>query len=83
MGILGMILTLLGVGVSLVFGIILLIQAFKESIIWGLVYLFVPFGAFVYIFKYWDNAKKPFLYSLLGIPPMILGGVLAGMSAGG
>lgn len=82
MGILGMGLILLGVGVSLVFGIILLIQAFKESVVWGLVYLFVPFGAFVYIFKFWDDAKKPFLYSLVGIPPMVLGGVLAGMSVG-
>lgn len=83
MGALGMILSLLGIAVSLVFGIILMVQAFKESIIWGLVYIFVPFGALVYVVKFWDNAKKPFLYSLLGIPPMILGGVLAGMSAGG
>jgi hypothetical protein len=36
MGILGMILSLLGIGVSLVFGIILLIQAFKESHYLGL-----------------------------------------------
>ena len=66
MGILGLILMAVGGIISAVFGILLLIQAFKESVVWGLVYLLVPFGALVYVVKFWDQAKDLFLKSLIG-----------------
>lgn len=75
---------LMGIGwvIALVFGVMLLIQAFKVSVLWGLVYLFVPFGAIVFIVKFWDDAKRPFLMSLLSLPPILLGSLLMGMGSG-
>lgn len=56
-----------GVIISLIYGIILMIQAFQESLLWGLCYLFIPFANLVFIIKFWDETKKPFLMSLLGL----------------
>lgn len=66
---------LMGVGliISVIFGIILLIKAFQESVLWGLGYLFVPFVGLVFVIKFWDDCKKPFLYSLLGAGIYIVG----------
>jgi hypothetical protein len=50
-----------------VFGIILLlIAAFRQSVIWGLVVLFVPLGAIVYTCLHWADAKMGFLANLIG-----------------
>lgn len=72
-----------GVGliVALVFGIMILIQAFKTSLLWGLAYIFIPFASLVYIVKHWEDTKKPFLYSLASLPLFIVGGVLASMGS--
>ncbi|PKL75941.1 MAG: hypothetical protein CVV27_12795 [Candidatus Melainabacteria bacterium HGW-Melainabacteria-1] len=70
-----------GLVVALIFGVILLIQAFKVHVLWGLAYLFVPFAALVYVVKYWEDARKPFLYSLLSLPLLIGGSVLAGLGS--
>lgn len=50
--------------VSTVAGIWLLIIAFQESIVWGLLYLFVPFASFVFVVMHWEKAKTPFLVSV-------------------
>ena len=69
---------LIGIGfiISLVFGIQLLIIAFKESIAWGLGSLIVPFVGLIFVIMHWDKAKGPFLKSLIAIPLMILGGAM-------
>jgi len=67
MSIIGGILIAVGSIICLVYGIIILIKAFKEHILWGLGYLFVPFVGLVFIIKYWDKCKKPFLMLLLGV----------------
>jgi uncharacterized membrane protein len=82
MDMVGLGLLLVGAGIALVYGIQLIIQAFKESAMWGLIYLFVPFGALIYIIKFWDNAKKPFLMSLIAIPFYIIGMILAASAQG-
>lgn len=66
MQILGLILLGAG-GLTMVVGAIwLLVVAFKQSILWGLLSLFIPFAVLVFIFKYWDKAKQPFLIYLGG-----------------
>ena len=50
--------------VSVIAGIWMLIAAFRQSVVWGLVYLFVPFGAWVFIFLHWSVVKTAFLTSL-------------------
>ena len=67
MFIIGAILAAIGGIIMFVYGIILLIQAFKESILWGLGYLFVPFCSLVFIFMHWDKCKTPFLRLLIGL----------------
>lgn len=56
-------LLLMGVGgiLALVTGIWLLILAFREHVLWGLAYLFVPFAALVFVIMHFDEAGKPFL----------------------
>lgn len=74
---------LMGIGaiIGLVYGIMLLIQAFKVNIWWGLGYIFVPFVALVFIIMHWDVSKKPFLMSLISIPFFIAGVLLGGFAA--
>ena len=68
----------MGIGfiIAAIFGIQLLILAFRESTLWFLAYFFIPFAPVVFIVKYWDQAKKPFLRSLLAIPFYIAGFML-------
>ncbi len=80
MEILGLILMGIGAIISIVYSIILIIESFKTSVIWGLVYLFVPFGALIFIIVHWDKAGSPFLKSLLSIPFFVIGIMIAGTS---
>lgn len=77
MQILGLVLLVIGAIIALVFGIQLIIAAFRTSILWGLGYLFVPFVALIFIIVHWDVAKRPFLLSLIAIP-FYLGGFMLG-----
>jgi len=43
----------------------LMVAAFKESILWGLGVVFVPFVPLIFIAMRWHVAKKPFFISLL------------------
>lgn len=83
MAFLGLLLILAGGIIATVYGVIIMIRAFQTSIVWGLAYIFIPFASLVYIVVYWQEVKKPFLYSLLGLPLMGLGIALAGVTNGG
>jgi hypothetical protein len=56
-----LVLTAIYVVVSLVTGIWGIVIAFQESAMWGLLSLFVPCAHFVFVIKFWDRAKTPFL----------------------
>ena len=66
----------------LVFGIQILIKAFQQSVWWGLGYIFVPFVALIYVVMFWDDTKKPFLYSLACVPVLVVGLLLSGGFSG-
>jgi hypothetical protein len=62
----------MGIAILVITGIIafaaniwLVIVAFQRSVLWGIAALFVPFAALVFAIMYWQDAKKPFLISLL------------------
>jgi glutaredoxin-like YruB-family protein len=61
-------LIVLGFGglVAVIGTILLLVAAFRQSIIWGLVALFVPLGEIVYVCVHWAEAKTGFLAKILG-----------------
>jgi len=73
MAIAGLILTALAGIAMLVFGLQILIRAFKTSIGWGLASLFVPLAVFVFIVKHWPETKKPFLRALACVPVYLTG----------
>ncbi len=73
MEIIGIGLIVCGFILSAVCGIIILVKAFQASILWGLAYLFIPFAALIFVITHWDEAGKPFLYSLLSIPIIMFG----------
>jgi tetratricopeptide (TPR) repeat protein len=52
-----------------------LVQAFQQETVWGLLYFFIPFAAFVFHVKYWSNLKirKAFLIQCAGLLMFILG----------
>ena len=77
MEILALIFIVIGSLIALVYGILLLVKAFQVSILWGLAYLLIPFAALVFIIVHWEVAKKPFLMSLLSIPFIVIGLILA------
>lgn len=47
--------------------ILLLIRAFKTSLVWGLIVLFVPLGSVVFIFAYWEKGRRPFFAHLIAL----------------
>ncbi len=79
MELLGVILLGVGAIIGFVGGIMLLIVAFKEHILWGLGSLFIPFVGLVFVIMHWPVAKKPFLITLCAIPFYIVGALIAGM----
>jgi len=60
------IMVLFGWLVAMAASVWLLIVAFQESLMWGLLCLFVPFAALVFVAMYTERALKPFLLNLTG-----------------
>lgn len=79
MEILGMILLVIGVLISAVGSIWLLIEAFQESILWGLGCVFVPFIPLIFLVMHWSKCAKPSLIMLVGTALGIIGVVLVGI----
>jgi hypothetical protein len=76
MSIIGTMLMLFGNIGILIFGIWILVIAFKESVLWGLGCIFVPFVALIFVAKNWEKTKGPFLGQLTCLVPTIAGSVL-------
>ncbi|HEX4494811.1 MAG TPA: hypothetical protein VIE43_04000 [Thermoanaerobaculia bacterium] len=55
----------IGIILGLIGGLWLLVTAFRVSILWGVVCL-IPFGALLFAVTHWEDAKEPFLTSLVG-----------------
>ena len=73
MGTIGTILGAVGGIGCLIFGIQLLILAFKKSVGWGLASLFIPFVLFVFVAQNWAACKTPFLRWLACFAVMMVG----------
>jgi len=54
-------------------GILFLVAAFRESVLWGVAVLFIPFAGMVFLFKYWDEAKRAILLQVLGFLVAVAG----------
>ncbi|MCM8537077.1 MAG: hypothetical protein NE334_14150 [Lentisphaeraceae bacterium] len=72
----GDLLILVGICIGSFAGLWMLFEAFKESILWGLACLFLPFAGLLFLVLHWQVAKAPFLLGLLAIPFYVVGGGL-------
>jgi hypothetical protein len=82
MGFLFLLVMLLSLVSSVAF-IWLLVLAFRESVLWGLGVLFVPFFFIFFAIKYWDGAKRPFLiYTGSAVTMVIVFVAMGGMMIG-
>ncbi len=66
MGTIVVICMVISVVVMLVGGVMMIVAAFRQGILWGLAYLLIPFAALVFLFKHWNEAKKGFFINLVG-----------------
>lgn len=64
MSIVGFSLLALGGIAALITGIMILVEAFKESILWGLGSLLVPFVILIFVATHWNETGKLFLYNI-------------------
>ena len=77
----GSILIFIGAIIGLIFGIQILILAFKESLGWGLGSLIISFPVMlIFVIMHWEKAKSPFLKSLIAIPFYVIGLIMVGSS---
>ena len=74
----GTLLVILGGIAMFVGGIWLLVEAFKESVLWGLGSIFIPFVSLVFVIMHWDVSKTPFLIWIGGLVLTIAGAVISG-----
>lgn len=69
----GTALVLLGLALVLVGELLFLVAAFRESLGWGLLLLFVPPLALLFLILHWSKAKAGFVLQLWGIACVVLG----------
>ena len=81
MAILGLILTLVGGLAALYFSILILIENFKENVIWGIASLFLGIPMLVFVIMRWDQVGQTFLKYLGCADVAFLGMILSGAGA--
>jgi hypothetical protein len=78
MQLLGTITVWAGLILMLVGGLLFLVAAFRESILWGLGVLFLPFVSLIFLVLHWSRAKDSFFLQLYGIALVVLAVLLFG-----
>lgn len=73
-----MLLLLVALGLMVVGGIMILVEAFRTSVGWGLACLFIPFVSLFFIVTHWQQCKKPFFLNLAGAGLVFVAVIVAG-----
>jgi hypothetical protein len=66
-----------GYAFLLVGGLLMLVAAFRQSVLWGLACLFVPVVSLFFLIVHWHAAKNAFAVQLIGGALVVLGLILA------
>lgn len=74
----GSILFFLGVILLLIGGIWILVEAFKESIVWGICSLIIPLVALVFALMHLDRTKRALIIYVVGLVLTIIGASMGG-----
>jgi hypothetical protein len=72
---------LLGLGwlLMVVGGLWGLVLAFKQSLMWGLLYIFVPLANVVFLIKHWAITRNAFFLVVSGVVLVVIGAVMGGV----
>ena len=73
----GVILLVIASIMCIIYSIKLIVIAFQESVLWGLLYLFLPFANLYFIITRWAECSSAFLRSLIAVAFMIVGALMA------
>ena len=65
-----------GIVISLVGSVMVLSRAFRESVLWGLGCIFVPFVYIIFVVTHWQDTRKGFFTALAGTALFFLGGMM-------
>ncbi len=60
------VLSMLGAVIVLIADIWIIVEAFRTSIIWGILALLIPFVGLVFVFVHWNRAGRAFILALIG-----------------
>lgn len=74
----GTILFFLGTILLLIGGIWILVEAFKESIVWGICSLIIPLVALVFALMHLDRTKRALIIYVVGLVLLFIGISLGG-----
>ena len=76
-------LALMGIGwlMALIGGVMILIEAFKKSVMWGIGCLICGIVSLVFVFTNWAACKKAFLIVVAGVVLAMIGMFLGGAAA--
>ena len=74
MEIIGIALMVIASATFVVSSILILIQAFKKSLLWGFGSLFIPLVELAFVILNWAETKKYVMWLLLSVVLLILGG---------
>ena len=64
-----------GIALLVVGSIFALLAGFRESVLWGLGMLFVPFVGLIFLVMHWSKAKNSFFLQLYGLGFLIAGAI--------
>lgn len=77
----GIVLSVVGLVISLAGGIQLLVAIFRKSgALWGVASLVVPLVSLIWLFSHWKEGKSPFLRGLVGGAIYTVGAVLSSLA---
>ena len=69
-------LVLIGICIAVIADLMIIIQAFKKSLLWGFGTLFIPIVGVIFIILNWGTTKKYVFWILISIPFLLVGGTL-------
>jgi len=72
----GEILIVFSIAIFVVANIMVLIKAFKKSLLWGFGSLFIPVVTIVFIILNWEETNKYILWFLISIVLFVVGGTI-------
>jgi hypothetical protein len=77
LSIIATVLVLIGLALVLFGTLTFLVATFRESVLWGIACLVLPFASLAFLIIHWTKAKDPFFLQLYGIA-FIIGAALLG-----